>query len=374
MGNVALGWATQLLVWLLREGDGTALLGDLAEERARRARSSSASDAAQWYRHQLYASLTAVLRWRLLEWVRAVPWGTTAAAYLVVGLLELGSVWLLSWLWPGVAHQTSALRLVMEFPGIVAIAYVTAKVHRHSPLLLGGMMLVVAVLMLTLSPEVVTRAFAIAMLTVGPGGAVLGWLLHRRWSAVVPALALLVVAGSAQAQEAVADPPKTSYGEMSSRAPRELGAFAFLIGRWDGTGRTRLPDGKVVEYPLTWIGRYILDGTAIADEVHGTARDGSRAVALTFRQFDGASKTWVIELLGLPDSRFFRQVHQGSGSVTVSGRNVTVISDGASGRIREHYLVADDDRWVYRLDESGDSGKSWNEGRTEYILQRSKKD
>ena len=120
------------------------------------------------------------------------------------------------------------------------------------------------------------------------------------------------------------------------------------------------------------IGRYILDGTAVADEVHGTARDGSHAVALTVRQFDGATKTWGIELLGLPDSRFFRQVHRGTGSVTVSGRNVTVISEGAFGRIREHYLVADDDTWVYRLDESRDGGKSWNEGRTEYTMRRSK--
>jgi hypothetical protein len=184
MAGPALGWAAQLLVSLLREGDGPALLGDLEEAHARRAHATNASDAAQWYRHQLYASLTAVLQRRLFEWVRAVPWGTTAAAYAMVVFLEIGAVRLLSWLWPGVAHQTSALRLVMEFPGIVAIAYVAARVHRSSAFFLGGMMLVMAVLMLVLSREATSGAFAIAMLTSGPGGAVLGWLLHRWRSAV----------------------------------------------------------------------------------------------------------------------------------------------------------------------------------------------
>jgi len=62
----------------------------------------------------------------------------------------------------------------------------------------------------------------------------------------------------------MSDPSKTTYGERSPQAPQELDVFAFLIGKWEGVGKTRLPDGKVVEYPLTWIWRYILDGTAIA--------------------------------------------------------------------------------------------------------------
>jgi len=188
MGILGHRWATQLLVWLLRDGDGAALLGDLAEEHARRSHAASTNQAAQWYRYQLYASLTAVLRRRLLELARAVPWGTTAAAYMVVVVLEFSSVWLLSLLWPGVAHATSALRLVMEFPGLVAIAYVATRVPRSAAFALGGFMLGMAALMLSLS-EPASGAFAIALLTVGPIAAVLGWLLHRRWSAVAAGMA-----------------------------------------------------------------------------------------------------------------------------------------------------------------------------------------
>ena len=73
--------------------------------------------------------------------------------------------------------------------------------------------------------------------------------------------------GKVQNGSIVTDPSKTIYGERSPHAPRELDVFAFLIGKWDGRGRTRLPDGKVAEYPVAWVGRYILDGTAIAHEV-----------------------------------------------------------------------------------------------------------
>jgi len=203
MGALRLGWATQLLVWLLRDGDGPALLGDLAEEHERRLRAGNAHEAMRWYRHQLYASLTAVLLRRLLEWVRAVPWGTAATAYIVVVVLESGSVWLLSLLWPGVAHATSALRLVMEFPGIVAIAYVATRVHRSAAFVLGGFMLGMAALMLSLS-EPVSVGFAIALLTVGPIAAVLGWLLDRRWGAVAAGMVFLIVTGSTCAQEVTA--------------------------------------------------------------------------------------------------------------------------------------------------------------------------
>jgi hypothetical protein len=73
----------------------------------------------------------------------------------------------------------------------------------------------------------------------------------------------------------MSDPSKTTYGERSPHAPQELDVFAFLIGKWDGQGKTALQDGKVAEFPVTWIGRYILDGTAIADEMHAAAPDGS---------------------------------------------------------------------------------------------------
>ena len=187
-------------------------------------------------------------------------------------------------------------------------------------------------------------------------------------------VAALLVTGNASGQEVptVTDPSKTIYGERSPRAPRELDVFAFLIGKWDGRGRTRLPDGKVAEYPVAWVGRYILDGTAIADEGHGPYPDGTPSLGITFRQYDQSRKTWVIEFLNVSESFLRRQVHQGTGSVAVSGRTVTVTSESPGVVVREHYVVPDADNWVYRLDSSNDGGRSWNEGAIEFTFRRSK--
>ena len=187
-------------------------------------------------------------------------------------------------------------------------------------------------------------------------------------------LALLMVTSNANAQEArpVTDPSKTIYGERSPRAPRELDIFAFLIGTWEGRGRTRLPDGTVAEYPVSWVGRYILDGMAIADEVRAPYPDGTPALGISFRHYDPSRGTWVVEFMNVSESFLRRQVHHGSGSVAASGRNVTVTSESPGIVVRERYLVPDDDNWIYRLDTSNDGGRSWNEGSIEFTFRRSK--
>jgi hypothetical protein len=168
------------------------------------------------------------------------------------------------------------------------------------------------------------------------------------------------------------DPSKTIYGERSPHAPRELDVFAFLIGKWDGRGRTRLPDGKVAEYPVAWVGRYVLDGTAIADECRAPYPDGTPSLGISFRQYDQIRKTWVIEFLNVSESFLRRQVHHGTGSVAVSGSTVTITSESPGIIVREHYVVPDADNWVYRLDSSTDGGRNWNEGAIEFTFRRSK--
>jgi hypothetical protein len=169
----------------------------------------------------------------------------------------------------------------------------------------------------------------------------------------------------------MSDPTKTTYGERSPHAPPELDVFAFLIGTWNGQGKTTLPDGKVAEFPVTWIGRYILDGTAIADEAHAPAPDGSPYLGISLRQYDGNRRTWIIEFLNVSQSFLRRQVNTDSGAVHVTGRTVTVASESPGVTIREHYHVADRDTWVYRLDVSSDGGKSWNKGQIEMTFRRS---
>ncbi len=185
-------------------------------------------------------------------------------------------------------------------------------------------------------------------------------------------VAVLLIACEVRAQDVTqVDQSKTTYGEKNSSAPKELDVFSFLIGKWRGTGKTRFPDGKVVEFGgVSWIGRYILDGTAIADEGHAAYPDGRPALGVTFRQYDAARKTWIVEHLNVSESFLRKQVNGGSGSVEVDGRVVRVVTEGST-RSREHYIVVDQDNWVYRMDLSTDGGRSWNEGQVEMTFRRS---
>jgi hypothetical protein len=164
---------------------------------------------------------------------------------------------------------------------------------------------------------------------------------------------------------------KTTYGEMNPNSPNELKVFSFLIGKWQGTGRVKLDGGKFADFSVSWIGRYILDGTAIADEFHSLAPDGSPYLGISLRQYDTKRKAWIIEYLNVSNSFLRRQVNGDAGSVTVDGPNVTVVSGAPDSLSREHYRIVDHDNFVYSLDASNDGGRNWNEGQIEITLRRS---
>ena len=171
--------------------------------------------------------------------------------------------------------------------------------------------------------------------------------------------------------EARADAPAlTSYGERSANAPKELDAFAFLIGKWEGTGKTKLADGKSAEFAVTWIGRYILDGTAIADEFHSAAPDGSPYLGISFRQYDRSRKAWIVEYLNVSNSFLRRQVNAASGSVSVHDNAVVVVSEARDTWSRETYRVESHDRFTYSIDLSNDGGHTWNVAQIEMTLSR----
>ena len=188
--------------------------------------------------------------------------------------------------------------------------------------------------------------------------------------AVLSAAVLMMTWGGSAVEVTQTDPSKTTYGERNPGAPKELGVFSFLIGKWEGTGKARLPDGKVAEFSgVSWIGRYILDGTAIADEGHATYPDGRPCLGISVRQYDAGRKTWIVEFLNVSESFLRKQVNGGSGSVEVDGGDVRVVTEGPTAS-REHYHVVDHDHWVYRMDLSTDGGRSWNEGQVEMTFRR----
>ena len=163
----------------------------------------------------------------------------------------------------------------------------------------------------------------------------------------------------------------TTYGERSSQSPHELDLFSFLVGKWNGTGKTRLADGNHVEWDgATWIGRYVLDGMAIADEFHAPTPDGKPYLGISLRHFDTKRDSWIIEYLNVSNSFLRRQVNPHAGSVSVDANTVVVVSEGAQTRIRECYRVTDREHFTYSTNQSEDGGRTWSPALIEMTMTR----
>ena len=157
-----------------------------------------------------------------------------------------------------------------------------------------------------------------------------------------------------------AEPAITTYGEKNAQAPGALDLFSFLVGKWKGASTGRQEDGKSAQFEMTWIGRYILDGMAIADEIHGSFPDGRPYLGITLRHFDPKRSAWVVEFLNVSNSFLRRQVNPRSGSVSQNASSVVVVSEDGEKRIRENYRVDDRNHFTYTLDGSSDGGRTWD--------------
>lgn len=167
------------LAYVLGDEYGHALMGDLAEERARRVHADGPHHAARWYRSEIRRSVATAVFLRLADTIRSAPWSLALGAYALVAVLEVTMRLLLSRVWPDAAQPASFVRIVGELPGIALIAYAAGRFDRRAPVLLGAMLLLAAGSITTLSTEAMSTSLKGAYFVIGPGGAVLGACLAR---------------------------------------------------------------------------------------------------------------------------------------------------------------------------------------------------
>ena len=87
-----------------------------------------------------------------------------------------------------------------------------------------------------------------------------------------------------------------AFGKLSPHAPPELAAFAFLIGSWQCNARIKSTTGDWQRFEAQWLGRFILDGYAIADEYRMTTLSGELIVlGMNVRTYNPATHTWTIK-------------------------------------------------------------------------------
>ena len=88
------------------------------------------------------------------------------------------------------------------------------------------------------------------------------------------------------------------FGGPDANAPAALSQFAFLIGSWRCDAKVKLDDGEWQIFEATWLGRFILDGHAIADEYRMTGPTGELIVfGMNLRSYDAAKRTWNVKWL-----------------------------------------------------------------------------
>jgi hypothetical protein len=183
-------------------------------------------------------------------------------------------------------------------------------------------------------------------------------MANRRTPYLIAVIGISILSSS---YAPASEPAITTYGERNAQAPAQLGLFSFLVGKWQGAGKTRLANGSYAPFSgVKWIGRYVLNGMAIADEFHASTPDGKAYLGISLRQFDTTHKSWVIEYLNVTNSFLRRQVNPLSGSVVQKADTVVVISGDGPAKFRESYRLTDKGHFIYSADTSRDGGGSWD--------------
>jgi hypothetical protein len=177
MKNLGLKLATWILSRLVRSSDREALIGDLAEEYARRTRAGPPHAAFGWYLRQTCASFPPLLSARLTQAMWPMTFGVALVAYLMVGGAQLLIQWAVRNMTTG-AH--APLVLAILFPVILLIGYLAERLRRSAAIVLGTMLLLAIAAMTVWNTGSSPLPYRLAYLLVGPTVAFVGIAMDWR--------------------------------------------------------------------------------------------------------------------------------------------------------------------------------------------------
>lgn len=147
-------------------------------------------------------------------------------------------------------------------------------------------------------------------------------------------------------------------------APAELSRFGFLIGRWRCDAKLMSANGEWQTFHATWVGHYILDGYAIADEYRMSDSSGKLIVlGMNFRSYDAAKQTWNIKWLNALAGTWVDLGPEELGGVTSRGQSIVYAFKepvAAHSYTRATYTNVSKTHFTWRGEKSND-GKTWSE-------------
>jgi hypothetical protein len=160
------------------------------------------------------------------------------------------------------------------------------------------------------------------------------------------------------------DQDDKEFGIPNSKAPAALSRFAFLIGRWRCEAKVRLESGDWQTFEAAWVGRFILDGYAIADEYRMTGCSGELFVlGMNFRAYDASRQIWNIKWLNALAGTWTDLGPERLGGVRFDGQSIIYAFKepmAAHAYTRATYTNISKTRFTWRGEKS-DDGKTWSD-------------
>ena len=154
------------------------------------------------------------------------------------------------------------------------------------------------------------------------------------------------------------------FGKANPNAPAELSRFAFLIGRFRCEAKLKLANGQSQVLRATWIGRFILDGYAIADEYRMTGSGGELMVlGLNLRAYDATKQTWNMKWLNALAGTWIDLGPEELGGVKFVDQSIIyTFKESMAGHAytRATYTNISEGHFTWRGEKSED-GKTWSE-------------
>lgn len=146
-------------------------------------------------------------------------------------------------------------------------------------------------------------------------------------------------------------------------APPELALFAFLIGVWKCDGKVKTEDGIWQPFTAEWVGSYILDGSAIADEFRAIWPDGSLFMhGQNIRIFSTEEKMWRMKWIDSMKGDVLKMGCPELGGVKVSNGSITFHVPHNEGELlRSCYSNITDQLFTWRGAMLGEDGETWEE-------------
>ena len=154
------------------------------------------------------------------------------------------------------------------------------------------------------------------------------------------------------------------FGKPNPNAPAALSRFGFLIGRWQCLAKVRLANGEWQILQAQWLGRFILDGYAIADEYRMTDSAGELMVlGMNFRTYDVTKQTWNIRWLNALAGTWVDLVPEELGGVRFADQSIIYAFKepmAAHAYTRATYTNISEEHFTWRGEKSDDA-KAWGE-------------